>query len=87
MLEETNFQPCKIIVVIRELKANSAAGPDNFPVILLQNCAMELFVPLYILYMSSMREGRILQTLRTDKITPIYKGAQNLFKRTIDLMP
>lgn len=74
MLEEIDLQRHEIVNAIKELKANSAAGPDNFPAVILKNCAVELSVPLHILWCNSMREGIIPQPLKEAKITPIYKG-------------
>jgi hypothetical protein len=74
ILNNIDFQPCDVVAAIGELKANSAAGPDQFPATLLKHCASELSVPLHILWKASLREGTIPQRLRTAKITPIYKG-------------
>ncbi len=59
---------------IKELNTNSAAGPDNFPAILLKRCARELSVPLLMLYRNTFDTGIIPEQLKSANITTIYKG-------------
>ncbi|KAK4296243.1 hypothetical protein Pmani_031243 [Petrolisthes manimaculis] len=54
VLDNINFQPSDIVEAINELKTNSAAGPEEFPSILLKKCALELSIPLQV------REHRIV---------------------------
>ena len=49
LLTDINFSREMIINEIKNIKTNSAPGPDHFPVILFQKCAEELSVPLLIL--------------------------------------
>ena len=58
---------------IRNIKSDSAAGPDNFPAILLKECARELSEPLYLLWRHSLDNGDIASLLRKAIVCPIYK--------------
>ena len=62
-----------IIDAIKDIKNNAAPGTDNFPAILLKECAEELSEPLYILWRFSLEEvinfpqqGRYLFHKRND---------------------
>ena len=68
------FSKENVVDAIKEIANNSASGPDNFPAILLKNCAEELSPPLYILWSASMATGVIPKQLKTAIITPIFKG-------------
>lgn len=59
---------------INDLSLNSAAGPDQFPSILLKRCAEELSIPLTTLYNTSLGNGEFPDKLKYAKVTPIYKG-------------
>ena len=63
-----------IEAAIKEISINSAAGPDNFPALLLSRCAKELSAPLLFLYRNSLNSGIIPKQLKNARITPIYKG-------------
>jgi len=71
---ELNFSPENILEAIKTIPSNSAAGPDNFPAILLKTCAEELSVPLHLLWRTSLETGIIPSELKKATITPIYKG-------------
>ena len=62
-----------IIKEIGNIKNNSAAGPDHFPVILLQECAEELSEPLYLLWRHSLDSGDIAPLFKNAIICPIQK--------------
>ncbi|KAK3886883.1 hypothetical protein Pcinc_008996 [Petrolisthes cinctipes] len=57
-----------------DLRPNSAAGPDEFPAIVLKRCATQLCIPLQLLWSASLLEGVIPDTTRSARITPLYKG-------------
>ena len=59
---------------INTVKANSAAGPDEFPAILLKKCAGELCEVLARLWKQSMLNITIPSCLKQALITPIYRG-------------
>ena len=58
---------------ISNIKSDSAAGPDHFPVILLKECGKELSEPLYILWRHSLDKGDIALLLRKAIVCPIQK--------------
>ena len=73
-LTDMVFTTTDIQDAIKDIATNAAAGPDEFPAILLKTCAKELSTPLYMLYRNSLTTGKIPQMLKLGKITPIYKG-------------
>ena len=73
-LTDIEFTTHNIQEAIKEMGTNAAAGPDQFPAILLKNCPEELSTPLHIFYRNSLDSGMIPTQLKSAKITPIYKG-------------
>lgn len=63
-----------ILDAAAEIRPNSAAGPDEFPGVVLKRCATQLCIPLQLLWSASLKEGEIPDTTRSARITPIYKG-------------
>ena len=63
-----------IIKEINNIKNDSAAGPDHFPVILVRECAEELSEPLHILWRHSLDTGDIAPLLKKAIICPIQKA-------------
>ena len=59
---------------IKELKPNSAAGPDGVPAILLLKCSSVLARPLSKLWQCSLDTGVIPTQLKSATVCPIYKG-------------
>ena len=64
----------KILDAISTISNNAAAGPDEFPALLLKECKQELSHPLKILYQASLLTGEIPESMKKAKITPIFKG-------------
>jgi hypothetical protein len=73
-ITDINFSPEDIEQAINELSANSAAGPDRFPAILLKKCRLPLSVPLYMLWRQSMNNTDINHQQKSANIIPIHKG-------------
>ncbi|KAK3881506.1 hypothetical protein Pcinc_014051 [Petrolisthes cinctipes] len=63
-----------ILDAAADLRPNSAAGPDEFPAIVLKRCATQLCIPLQLLWSASLLESVIPDTTRSARITPLYKG-------------
>ena len=59
---------------IKELSANSAAGPDGIPASLLLNYASELAPSLLILFKLSLDSGVIDPCLKKAAIVPVFKS-------------
>ena len=74
LLENINFSDKELAEAMRELRANSAAGPDGFPAILLKKCSEALAPPLARLWRASLREGDIPASCKCANIVPIHKG-------------
>ena len=73
-LMDIKFTPGNIKEAIKNVTNNAAPGPDQFPAILLKNCADELSIPLYSLFRNSLDSGSIPRQLKSARITPVYKG-------------
>ena len=74
MLSHIYFEPGDIEEAIDELSANSAAGPDQFPSVLLKQCKKVLSKPLHTIWKESLVTGEIPNILKTANIVPIHKG-------------
>ena len=74
ILSDITFEPADIEEAITELSANSAAGPDKLPALLLKQCKKELSIPLYMIWKKSLSTGEIPDLLKTANIVPIHKG-------------
>ena len=74
LLTDITFTREMIAKEISNIKSDSAAGPDHFPVILLQQCAEELSEPLYILWRHSLDNGDIASLFKNAIICPIQKA-------------
>ena len=58
---------------IRLIPANSAAGPDKFPAIVLKNCSKSLSKALNIIWRKSLNTGQIPTKYLEQIIIPIFK--------------
>ena len=59
VLSDISFEPADIEDAIDELSPNSAAGPDQFPAMLLKQCKKTLSKPLYLIWKKSLKTGEI----------------------------
>ena len=74
VLLDISFEPADIEDAIDELSPNSAAGPDQFPAMLLKQCKKTLSKPLYLIWKKSLKTGEIPNILKKANIVPIHKG-------------
>ena len=74
LLTDINFSESLISEAIKELSANSAAGPDDPPASLLINCCAELTPILAILFKESFTKGVIPMLFKRAAIVPIFKS-------------
>ena len=72
-LENVVFTSEKIRAKIKDLKSNSAPGPDNISAHLLQIAREELLEPLKIIFQQSFNTGIVPQDWRHATVTPIFK--------------
>ena len=72
-LSEIRFTEENIVAAIKTIRPTAAAGPDEFPAILLKNCDNELAKPLQILFSRSFETGIIPERMKKGRITSIYK--------------
>ena len=73
-ISDINISEEDIITAIKQIKPNSAAGPDGIPIILLKECCEELSKPLAVIYRNSLDTGEIPNILKDALVTPIHKG-------------
>ena len=63
-----------VLVAIKELSHNSAAGPDGIPASLLINCAAELAPVLCDLFKHTFSEGFFPPSFKRAAIVPVFKA-------------
>ena len=74
LLTDINFSESLISEAIKELSANSAAGPDGLPASLLINCCAELTPILAIIFKESFAKRVIPMLFKIAAIVPIFKS-------------
>jgi len=62
-----------ILEAIKEIKTDSACGPDGIPAILLKECAESLCEPLRIIWEESMRTGIVPDYYKRAYVAPLHK--------------
>ena len=73
-MDSIDFTPVKLLKVMRNVKQNSAPGPDGFPSSLLKNLAHCLAYPLSAIFSSFMSVGQLPQAWKWATVTPVFKG-------------
>ena len=77
-------------MIIDAISASSAPGPDGIQASFWKKCAIELAVPLQILFIQSLESGIIPECLKRAAIVPVFKsGDKSLTSnyRPISLTP
>ena len=69
-----DFSEQDIMNACKELKPDSAPGPDGIPAELLKTARAELARPLYILWRASLDQGSIPPDLLLVQVSPLHKG-------------
>ena len=90
LLTSINFSEQMIIDAISEISASSAPGPDGIQASFWKKCAIELAVPLQMLFIQSLESGIIPECLKRAAIVPIYKSGDKSLPsnyRPISLTP
>ena len=77
-LSEIIFSEEDISNTIRNLKKNSAAGPDGIPAIFLINTREYIKAPLALVLRKSLNEGTLPDVLKLTYVTPIHKGESKM---------
>ena len=70
-----------IMDAIKNISQNSFGGPDEFPEILLKQCSKSLAHHLQMLYIASLKTGKIPTDLKQAFVTPIYKGDSRILQK------
>ena len=58
---------------IKDLKSDSAAGPDGIPAMLIKGCADELCKPIRLIWEKSMSSGIVPDYYKKAYVSPLYK--------------
>lgn len=64
---------CDVIKAIRNVKTNSAPGPDGFGPVFIKSVAARIAHPLCIIFNVSLREGNIPQDWKCAEVVPVFK--------------
>ena len=73
IIDDINFTEEDIVKAITDISPSSAAGPDGFPVMMLNKCKNSLSKPLHMLWRKSLDTGAIPEILTKGHIIPIFK--------------
>ena len=58
---------------IKEIKLDSASGPDGIPAVLLKSCSAELCEPIRLIWEESMAAGTVPKFYKEAYVAPLYK--------------
>ena len=72
-LTEVDFLPEEIHALLSKLDPNSAMGLDGFHPRLLRSCAPALTLPLHMIFLQSLLEGKLPASWKHSLIVPIFK--------------
>ena len=70
---DVTFSRKDILDAIKEIDADSAAGPDGIPAYLLKKCAEAVSNPLFLMWRRSLEEGQVPTSTKESLITPLFK--------------
>ncbi len=73
VLEEVNITEKAVKDKIRNLKPESATGPDEIGPKLLHELVNELNLPLVLIFRKSLNNGEVPMEWKSDNVTPIFK--------------
>ena len=68
------FAEDELLDAIKEVSTNSAAGPDEFPAMILKQCSNAIVTPLCMIWRKSLSTGVIPAQCKMANIVPIHKG-------------
>ena len=72
-IEDINFGPADVYATLSKLDPNSAMGQDGLHPQLLKSCAASLTIPLYKIYLQSLKEKKLPMVWKSSVIIPIFK--------------
>ena len=67
-----NFSNEDIISAIKEIKPNSALGPDEIPRQLLKNCANSVYFPISLMWQVSLSTGVVPSFYKISIVCPLH---------------
>ena len=73
-LTDITFTKDIVESTIKNLKTNSAPGPDGMTCEILAKCASAISEPLAALFSKSLSEGSVPNLLKRAAVVPIFKG-------------
>ena len=59
---------------IFSIKPTASPGSDGVPALLLRECVDELKTPLYLLWRTSLDEGKLPKCLKESRVIPVFKS-------------
>ena len=68
-----SFSDEDIKAAIKELKSDSAAGPDGIPALLIKSCCDELCKPIRLIWEESISSGIVPDYYKLAYVSPLYK--------------
>ena len=72
-ITEIDFTPNQVLRHLKKLKPNKACGPDGISPMVLSKCADVLYLPLYDIFILSIRESEVPLDWRSAVVPPIFK--------------
>ena len=75
---ELDFSTEDVEAAIKELKNNSAPGPDGIPAVLLKSCSHALAGPLASMWRRSLREGVVPAYYKMSLVSPLHKKGDKI---------
>ncbi len=73
-LEDIVFTQKEVEDLLKDIKTSKSPGPDRIHPRVLQECAQELSLPLFILFKKSINQGILPTDWKLASITPVYKN-------------
>ena len=73
-LEDVNFKRKEITELLQELNVNKSVGPDMMHPQVLMEGAVQLTIPLYIIFRKSLDVGELPQDWKEANVTAIFKN-------------
>jgi len=73
LLEDVQFSEDDVTQLLLQLNICKSPGPDNIHPRVLKECAKELTLPLFLLFLKSLSAGRLPAAWKKGHFTPIFK--------------
>ena len=79
---DIDFDFRRVRKLLKNVKPNKAAGPDNIHGKILKNCAVSLAYPLSLIFKTSYNSGMIPNDWKAANVVPVHKkGSKNVSRK------